>query len=437
MKQDYFERREPAALVDYEEAYWGTIVDPDGSVRNRLEERQKHLEDLKQELTFLQRLPAGRLLDLGCGLGFLLSGLGPQWEKHGVEVSRFAAEHARQWATIYVGELAEAAYPDEYFDVVVMHHVIEHMEDPVGAILEVRRILKRGGILLLGTPDFDSGCARRFGQNYRLLYDHTHISLFTNESMHRFLRDHGFVIDSVAYPFFETRYFTPENLMRLFDTSEVSPPFHGNFMTFYAHKPDRGSIYESMMDLSRLAARVAEDLEEQIERAGRLVAEAVLGGGKVLACGNGGSAADAQHFVAELVGRMDTERRSLPAVSLSTDPSVVTALSNDYGYEQVFARQVEGLGQAGDVLIALSTSGRSPNISNVLDVARQRGLYTVALLGQGGDPSLEECDVSIHIPAPNAQRVQELHTAVLHAICQCLEREVVAAAAVPYTESKR
>ena len=132
MKQDYFERREPAAPVDYEEAYWGTIVDPDGSVRNRLEEREKHLEDVKQELTFLQSLPAGRLLDLGCGLGFLLSGLGPEWEKHGVEVSRFAAEHARQWATIYVGELAEVAYPDEYFDVVVMHHVIEHMEDPRG-----------------------------------------------------------------------------------------------------------------------------------------------------------------------------------------------------------------------------------------------------------------------------------------------------------------
>ena len=437
MKQDYFERRDPVAPVDYEEAYWGTIVDPDGSVRNRLEERQKHLEDVEQELTFLQSLPGGRLLDLGCGLGFLLSGLGLQWEKHGVEVSRFAAEHARQWATIYVGELAEAAYPDEYFDVVVMHHVIEHMEDPLGAILEVWRILKRGGTLLLGTPDFDSGCARHFGEKYRLLHDHTHVSLFTNESMHRFLRDRGFVIDRVEYPFFETRYFTPENLMRLFDTREISPPFYGNFMTFYGHKPDRGPVYESMMDLSRLAARVAETLEEQVGRAGALVADAVLGGGKVLACGNGGSAADAQHFVAELIGRMDTERRSLPAVSLSTDPSVVTALSNDYGYEQVFARQVEGLGEAGDVLIAISTSGHSPNVLSALDVARQRGLYTVALLGPGGDPSLEACDVSIHIPTPNTQRVQELHTAVLHAICQCLDREVVATAAAQYTESKK
>jgi hypothetical protein len=101
----------------------------------------------------------------------------------------------------------------------------------------VRRIIKRGGILLLATPDFDSGCARRFGENYRMLHDQSHISLFTNDSMHRFLRDHGFVIDRVEYPFFETRYFTPENLMRLFDTSKMSPPFYGNWMTFYCHKP--------------------------------------------------------------------------------------------------------------------------------------------------------------------------------------------------------
>ena len=95
------------------------------------------------------------------------------------------------------------------------------------------KILKKGGIILLGTPDFDSGCARLFGNNYRLLNDPTHISLFSNDSMHRFLRDHGFTIDYVEYPFFNTRHFTEDNLKALFNTSKVSPPFYGNFMTFY------------------------------------------------------------------------------------------------------------------------------------------------------------------------------------------------------------
>lgn len=234
--QNYFKKRKPKKKVEYEQNYWGTVVDPDGNVRNRLQEREKHLEDIKEELSFLNSLPAGIILDVGCGLGFLLSGLKPGWEKHGVEVSRMAAEHAARWGKIHAGELAEAKFPDEFFDVVVMHHVIEHMEDPVSAIKEAYRSLKPGGVLLLGTPDFDSGCARRFGDNYRLLHDDTHVSLFTNESMHRFLRDHGFIIERVEYPFFETRHFTKENLMRLFDTSKISPPFYGNFMTFYCRR---------------------------------------------------------------------------------------------------------------------------------------------------------------------------------------------------------
>jgi SAM-dependent methyltransferase len=234
---EYFRRREPSKVPDYEEAYWGTIVDPDGKVRDRLAEREQHLDDIRQELAFLNSLPPGRIVDVGCGLGFLLSGLKPGWDRHGVEVSRYAAEHAQQYGRIFVGSLEQAHYPAAHFDVVVLHHVIEHLEDPIACILEIHRVLVSGGVLLLGTPDFDSGCARRFGENYRLLHDPTHISLFTNDSMHRFLRDHGFVIERVEYPFFETRHFTAENLMRLFDTSKISPPFYGNFMTFYCRKP--------------------------------------------------------------------------------------------------------------------------------------------------------------------------------------------------------
>ena len=112
--------------------------------------------------------------------------------------------------------------------------MIEHLEKPERDIKEVRRILKPGGVLILSTPDFDSGCARLFGKNYRLLNDATHISLFSNDSMLRFLRDNGFKIFSADYPFFKTRFFTEENLKKLLDTSQISPPFYGNFMTFFA-----------------------------------------------------------------------------------------------------------------------------------------------------------------------------------------------------------
>jgi D-sedoheptulose 7-phosphate isomerase len=191
------------------------------------------------------------------------------------------------------------------------------------------------------------------------------------------------------------------------------------------HQSKQGRIYVALMTLSQLASTVADTLEGHIEQAGKLVADCLLTGNKVLACGNGGSAADAQHFVAELVGRMSRERRALAAVSLSTDPSVVTALGNDYGYERVFARQVEGLGQRGDLLLAISTSGRSANVLRAIEAARQRGLRTIALVGASGDSLLADCDVCIHMPSPDTQRVQELHTAVLHAICDYVEQQLV------------
>lgn len=222
--------------TSYEESYWGEIVDPDGRRRNRLEECSLYLADLHAELTFIEALPPGRVLDVGCGLGWLLSALDPSWEKFGIEVSAFAAERAKKYGEIFVGPLLDCEFSESSFDLVTMHHVIEHMTDPVAGIERIHGVLKPGGCLVLATPDFDSGCARRFGANYRLLHDSTHVSLFSNDSMHRFLRDHGFEIREVGYPFFETRYFTQENLLRLFDTETVSPPFHGNFMTFYCRR---------------------------------------------------------------------------------------------------------------------------------------------------------------------------------------------------------
>lgn len=186
----------------------------------------------------------------------------------------------------------------------------------------------------------------------------------------------------------------------------------------------RGPIYDSLLELSRLAVRVADSLESQIDQAAQRVMECLANGNKVLVCGNGGSAADAQHFAAELIGKMARERRALPAMSLAVDPSTVTALGNDYGFDSVFARQVEGLGRAGDVLLVISTSGRSANILKALETARRGGLHTIALVGEGGEPSVDMCDVCIHVPSPNSQRVQELHTAILHLICAHVESRI-------------
>lgn len=186
---------------------------------------------------------------------------------------------------------------------------------------------------------------------------------------------------------------------------------------------DTEPAYNSLIELSKLAIQAAESLDVQIDQAAELMVECLRVGNKILVCGNGGSAADAQHFAAELVGKMARQRRALPAISLAVDPSTVTALGNDYGFENVFARQVEALGNPGDILLAISTSGHSSNVLKALAAAQSANLNTVALLGEGGDASLDDCDISIRIPSCNSQRVQELHMAVLHIICEHIEAQ--------------
>ena len=145
-------------------------------------------------------------------------------------------------------------------------------------------------------------------------------------------------------------------------------------------------------------------------------------GGTLLAFGNGGSAADAQHLAAELVGRFERERDAMPAVALTTDTSVLTSIGNDYGYERVFARQVEALGAPGDVAFGISTSGASPNVVRALDAARARGLATVALTGRDGGDARRVADVHINVPSPSAARAQEVHRTIIHALCALIER---------------
>jgi D-sedoheptulose 7-phosphate isomerase len=158
---------------------------------------------------------------------------------------------------------------------------------------------------------------------------------------------------------------------------------------------------------------------------GRRMAESLLAGGRVLAFGNGGSAADAQHFAAELVGRLGRERQGLSAIALTTDPSVVTAVSNDMGFASVFRRQVEAHGRTGDVALGISTSGRSPNVIEALRAARARGLVTVGLTGEGGGELAGLVQHLIAVPHPDTQRVQEVHSMVLHILAQVVEEAAV------------
>lgn len=151
--------------------------------------------------------------------------------------------------------------------------------------------------------------------------------------------------------------------------------------------------------------------------------EALKSGNKVLFCGNGGSAADAQHLAAELIGRFQKERRSLASVALTTDTSILTAVANDYGYDEVFARQVEGLGRSGDVLIGISTSGNSANVVKAALKARDTGMHTIAFTGEGGGKLKDICDITFAVASKVTARIQEMHIMVGHIICELVEEE--------------
>ena len=175
---------------------------------------------------------------------------------------------------------------------------------------------------------------------------------------------------------------------------------------------------------AKLASTLADgDLPATVARAGELLGEALRGGGKVLFCGNGGSAADAQHLAAELVGRLDasSDRDPLPGIALTTDTSILTAVANDFGYEEVFARQVRALARPGDVLVCLSTSGGSENVLRAARDAKALGARVVALVGPADSPLDDAADVSMHLPGETSGQVQQGHIAVGHALCALAE----------------
>jgi D-sedoheptulose 7-phosphate isomerase len=183
-------------------------------------------------------------------------------------------------------------------------------------------------------------------------------------------------------------------------------------------------ILSHFHESAEIKIQSATVLAQPIGQAIEMMFSALSNGNKILACGNGGSAADAQHFAAELVGRFERERFPLPAISLATDTSILTAVANDYSYREIFSKQVQAFGQAGDILLAISTSGNSANVMAAIEAALEREMRVIALTGKGGGAigkMLTDADVHICVPTERTARIQEVHLVTIHALCDGID----------------
>jgi len=184
---------------------------------------------------------------------------------------------------------------------------------------------------------------------------------------------------------------------------------------------------EQFFDASIKAKKDAKNLSSFIVQAGQIMVDSLLNDGKILSCGNGGSAGDAQHFSSELLNRFERERPSLPALALTTDSSTVTSIANDYSYAEIFAKQILALGKEGDVLLAISTSGNSANVMQAIEAAHDRNLKVVALTGRDGGKMaamLSKEDVEIRVPSKVTARIQEVHLLVIHCLCDFIDNQI-------------
>jgi D-sedoheptulose 7-phosphate isomerase len=184
-------------------------------------------------------------------------------------------------------------------------------------------------------------------------------------------------------------------------------------------------ITRELRESAALKVHVAETQGAIIQAMIECIWESMQQGGKLLICGNGGSAADAQHLATECMVRLETERAPLPAIALTTDTSLLTAAGNDYGFETIFARQVAGLGRPGDVLLVISTSGNSPNVVRAVEEAHRCGLHTLGLLGKDGGRLKQMVHMALVVPSPSTQRIQEVHITIGHILCGALERRIL------------
>lgn len=230
----YYVKYNRERKIRYEENYHLTVKDPDGKIRNLKKEKKYKLSQLKYVRNYLKKTKPGSILDVGCGHGWLLSSLNKKWKKNGIEISKYAAKNASKFGEIFVGDIKD--YENKRFDIITALHIIEHHPKPIIFLKELKKRLKKNGVLILETPNFDSGAARQYKNNFRLLHDKTHISLFSEDSLIRLVRHLGFKVFDINYPFFETPFFTKKNFLKFFSSKRVSPPFYGSVVTLFLKK---------------------------------------------------------------------------------------------------------------------------------------------------------------------------------------------------------
>jgi 2-polyprenyl-3-methyl-5-hydroxy-6-metoxy-1,4-benzoquinol methylase len=228
--------------IKYDSTYWGEVIDPDGIRRDLTTERNEKIGNWYGDtINYIDRLKPGKILDIGSGLGFFLSAVSGQWERHAFDVSEEALSFIKKsMPTVYRHSNLEDTIDDlgkEYFDVIMCYHVIEHLANPASLIESMNRLLKPGGLLILGAPNAESYVAKRFKGNFRLL-GNAHLWIPTKKSMETLLKRQGLKIKNMEYPYFKTDYFTIKNLLRLRDRRKLSPPFYGSIMTAYIKKDE-------------------------------------------------------------------------------------------------------------------------------------------------------------------------------------------------------
>ena len=205
---------------------------------------------------------------------------------------------------------------------------------------------------------------------------------------------------------------------------KIQCSFHERIMSHKSGGPVNRIIEQRLADHFNVLQKLMDsDLPEKLETCAKYVEKALAEGHKVLFCGNGGSAADSQHLAAEFVGRFQKERKGLPAIALTVDTSILTAVANDYGYDTVFARQVQALGEPGDVLVGISTSGNSKNVLLAIEEARAKGITCIGMTAEGGGKMAAACDICLAVPAKVTARAQEMHILMGHILCELVDHE--------------
>ncbi len=225
----------------YEENYWHEIVDPDGKKRNLLNEKSFKVKNWYGDIINVinkKNKPKSKIIDVGAGLGHLISEISDEFEKYAIDISEYSTNYIKsEYPNIktYCGKFSKNLFKKNFFDTIISYHVIEHLEGPIDFIKDLKYCLKSGGTIILGTPNRSCLAELIYKGNFRL-YSKQHITIFTKQKLIQLLKEHGFKIKKIEFPFFNTSYFTFSNILKLLFKNKVSPPFYGSIMTIYAEK---------------------------------------------------------------------------------------------------------------------------------------------------------------------------------------------------------